>query len=245
MSYFNKPAPRPYVQAPIVTDGGYASKGVRKHAPLSYAEHKRHFWNKFMKAKKQEGFVIIKLTDNDVAYANAFAKKVVEKKMLEEHHQKDSRWEIERWMVGTLGEIALGKFLGIDIHDPSIGDSSYYAVPDLKDAIGVRCGVKSFRFQNFPLTNRVLNYNGYTKRDAYPQIFLSISLEYNVAYLFGLATVEQMAENERDEENRKFVKDENALVRKTAFTAIDELHKFKDVESLKALLSGNRGLKSS
>lgn len=246
MSYFNEPAKRPKVSTPIVMDGGgYREPGVRKHVPLDFQEHKRHFWNKFQIAKRQEGFVVIKLSDNDIAYANAFAKKIIETKMLEEHHQKDSKREIERWMVGTLGELALGQYLGVQIHDPNIGESTYFAVPDLKDAIGVSCGVKAFQFGNFPLTNRILNHKGFPKWNSYPQVFIGISLKYNVAYLFGLATVQQMADNERDETNGLYVKDANALTRKVAFTSIDTLHKFKDVETLKSLISGKRGLQSS
>lgn len=245
MSYFNQPAKKPRAYAPIVTDGGLSKTGARKHVPLDFTEHKRHFWNKFQIAKKQDGFVVIKLTDNDIAYANAFAKEIIATKMLEAHHQKDNRREVERWMVGTLGELALGRYLGVQIHDPSIGASSYFAVPDLKEAIGVSCGVKAFQFGNFPLTNRILNHKGFPKWDAYPQVFIGISLKYNVAYLFGLATVSQMAENERDEKNGLYVKDANALARKVAFTSIDTLHKFKDVKTLKSLISGQRGLQSS
>jgi len=218
---------------------------TNKHVALDYAEHRRRFWVKFYKAQKKDGFVVVSLTDNDIAYAKAFARKVIDSKMKEAHHQRDNRNETKRWVVGTLGEVALGKYLGIKIHDDKVGDSLAFNVPDLKDAIGMHCGVKAFSVNNFPLTNRLIKPDGKIKWNAYPQVFIGICSERNLAYIFGMATVAQLIANEKNLYNSQYVKDENALERKVAFTNLENLHSFKDVESLKTLISGKRGLKSS
>lgn len=214
-----------------------------KHVALNYADHRRHFWHQFYKTQKKNGFVVVKLEQNDIAYAEEFAKKVIESKLKESHHQRDNKNETKRWVIGTLGEVALGKYLGIKIHDDTVGDSLAFNVPDLKDAIGMHCGVKAFSVNNFPLTNRLIKPDGKVKWNAYPQVFIAVCLQYKKAYIFGMATVEQMIANEKNPNNAQYVKDANALERKVAFTNLENLHSFKDVENLKSLISGKRALK--
>lgn len=219
----------------------YQNLAEKQIIPLDYTEHRRLFWRNFYKAKQQKGFVVIELDDNDIAYANAFAKKVTKKKMLEDVHKKDNKNEHLRWVVGTLGEVALGKFLGVKIHDNKVGKSTDFNVPDLQDALGLRCGVKAFRVNNFPITNRILYPSGAVKKSAYPQVFIGICTERKIAYLYGVATVEDLARNERDKENEQFIKDRNASKRKVAFTQLETIPRFHDVASLKTLVSGQKG----
>ncbi|WP_442638085.1 hypothetical protein [Rossellomorea marisflavi] len=219
--------------------------GEKQIVPLDYKEHRRLFWRSFYRTKEKKGFVVIQLTDNDISYAEAFAKKVIRLKQKESHHENDGQFEFNRWVVGTLGEVALGKFLGVKIHDNKVGNSENFDVPDLQDALGLRCGVKAFRVDNFPLTNRILYESGRVKRSAYPQVFIGICTKKKVAYLYGVATVDDLAENERMEENEQFIKDRNASKRKVAFTQLETISCFHDVASLESLISGQKGSQKS
>lgn len=223
----------------------YQNLSEKQITPLDYQEHRRLFWRSFYRAKNKKGFVAIELTDNDIAYANAFAKKVIRQKKIESHHVLDGQFEEKRWVIGTLGEVALGKFLGVKIHDNKVGKSENFNVPDLQDALGLRCGVKAFQVNNFPLTNRILYESGRVKRSAYPQVFIGICTKRKVAYLYGVATVDELAENERMEENEQFIKDRNASSRKVAFTQLETISCFHDVASLESLISGQKGSRKS
>lgn len=106
----------------------------------------------------------------------------------------------ERLITGTCGNLAVVKYYGGSMKDLdfSIGDSSKYNVPDLKNFLGVDVGVKTARtgdFANLPL---VLEYTRFTdeyknspknkKKSVEAQIFAgqneSNDLKY---YIIGLA----------------------------------------------------------
>lgn len=212
-----------------------ATRG-RKHTPLDSHQHRKHFWNNFKVVKRKGKMIRVQLDEKDMQYAEDFAQRVIEEKKKEFVHQKDAINDLPRWMVGVLGEVALGKFLGVPIHDSSVGETTDYSVPDLYEPLGIRCGIKSFRLGNFPLTNRI-HRKKQTSLNAYPQIFIGIDMHEQVAYIYGVGSVDTLVRNERDSRNDRFVKDANALKRKVAFTKLGEMQSFRDKDSLETLVS--------
>lgn len=204
------------------------------HQPYSQKEHWNAFWRMFYRIKRAGKLIEIPITEDMLAEAKAFTEKVILEKQKEEVHQRDGRQEKKRWMTGTLGELALERFLGVRFRDPTVGDSIRYAVPDLS-TIGLPVGVKSFRAGNFPLVNRLLSRNP-RKPLTEAEIFIAVEPTRMKAYLFGLAFQEDLIRNEQNPENDRYVKDGNALDRKTAFTSFDTLHSFHCLEELESLI---------
>lgn len=202
---------------------------------LSSHEHRQLFTKEFDSVKYKLGVMAVSLTNKEITYAEEFARRVVKEKMKERVHKEDANNEHLRWVTGTLGEVALGKILEVKIHNNQVGDSSDFTVPDLEEPLGIIAGVKAFRIGNFPLTNRLSTSTGGSK-NAYPQVFVCVDIDNKVAYLLGVATVDVLLENEAILENNRFVKDQTALTRKTAFTAFNQLIPFKDVKSLKRII---------
>ena len=197
-------------------------------------EHRRRFWVTYYSAVRKKNVITIPLTKEMTDEAENWAKQVIEAKKKESHHKTDGHQELKRWSTGALGEIVLGKYLGVNIHDKGIGKSTSYNVPDL-EVLGLRCGVKTFNVNNFPLTNRL------SLSTSYPQIFIAVCTQYKKAYIFGMADVEDLKMNERNPETNLFVKDSNALKRKVAFIALDSLKTFKTLDDLKKLVSASEG----
>lgn len=205
------------------------------HQPYSNKEHWNAFWRTFCRMKRQNRIVEIPFSDDMLKKAERFTHEVIKEKRKERVHQRDGRNEYKRWMTGTLGELALEEFLGIKIHDPTIGHSSKYAIPDLS-SLGIPVGVKSFRVGNFPLVNRITKIPFDLYREIESQIFVGIELKRKVAYLFGLGFPETLVANERNPESNRYVKDKNALDRKTAFIDLPALHVFQSLDELKNLV---------
>lgn len=155
-----------------------------------------------------------------------FAKKVVKKKMQEDVHKGDCSREVDRWMNGYLGELAVEKYLGLKFSDLSIGDSDDYAVPDLQTA-GYKLGVKTCIYPNFPVINRNIHT---------PQIFVCVSEDRKMATILGLADVNLLKENLKLKDNDDLVYAKTMLDRKTVFSLIEKLDKVKtekDIECYK------------
>lgn len=104
--------------------------------------------------KRQNRIIEIPFSEDMLERAEHFTREVVKEKRKEKVHQRDGKNEYKRWVTGTLGELALEEFLGVRIHNPTVGHSSRYAVPNLS-SLGIPVGVKSFRVGNFPLVNRI------------------------------------------------------------------------------------------
>lgn len=202
---------------------------------VTHEEHRELFAYMFQQILRDKNAIRIEFDDADMAYAEDFATRVVEAKMKEHVHRHDGNNEIPRWVVGVLGEVALGKHLGVTIHDNTIGDSLQFTAPDLYAPLGLMCGVKTFRMGNFPLTNRLKKKNGLSAQ-SYPQVFVSVDIHNRLAYIHGVASVATLLKNEADMTNDRFVKDKTALKRKTAFTHLSALSPFEDVQSLKELV---------
>lgn len=122
-----------------------------------------------------------------------------------------------------MGEVALEQFLGIDIVDWSIGDSSIYNVPDLgKHSLDI--GVKTVEYGKFPVIH---------KNVVRPEI-INIRTLYNKILICGLATKDCL---------RKYQDDDLILSpslrrkgTKTGFYGFNELKTFKNLEELTSLL---------
>lgn len=202
---------------------------------MTSQEHRQLFYYMFNQVVKDENVIQIDFNEQDMAYAEDFAERIVKEKMKEKVHQFDGNNEIPRWVVGVLGEVALGKHLGVKIHDDTIGETHRFTAPDLFAPLGLMCGVKTFRIGNFPLTNRIRRKNGLSAQ-AYPQVFISVDIRNHCAYIHGVASVSSLLKNEADLTNNRFVKDKTALKRKTAFTHLSSLQPFSDLASLKSLV---------
>lgn len=206
-----------------------------KDGVVTHEEHRQLFNYMFNQVAKQKEMIRVDFDEKDMAYAEDFAERIVKEKMKEKVHQYDGNNEIPRWVVGVLGEVALGKHLGVKIHDDTIGETHRFTAPDLYAPLGLMCGVKTFRIGNFPLTNRLRRKNGLSAQ-AYPQVFISVDIRNQCAYIHGVASVSSLLKNEVDLTNNRFVKDKTALKRKTAFTHLSSLQPFSDFNSLKSLL---------
>lgn len=210
---------------------------IIEHRPYSQEEHWKSFWRAFYMQKRKNRIVEIPLTDEMIAEAKDFCQRIVAAKKKEKLHKKDGNYEWRRWFTGTLGEMALEKFLGVSFRDKTItvGSSYKHDVPDLSP-IGLEVGVKSFRVGNFPLVNRSkFDLETKKRKKLYGQVFIGISEEKKTAYLLGIAFDEQLYVNEINRDNERYVKDTNALLRKTAFTYFDHLYTFGSLKKLQAL----------
>ena len=155
----------------------------------------------------------VSFTDADVAKVREAAEKIAREKAKESIHQTDSYKEVDRFMTGYLGELAVEKYLGISFSDMSVGTSSSYDLPDMMPA-GYEVGVKTSVFPCFPVINRNIDI---------PQIIVCLSPDYNQAIILGYADVELLQAAAHDPEGDQYVFVKSMLSRKTAFTAIDKL----------------------
>lgn len=185
--------------------------------------------------KRQNRIIEIPFSEDMLERAEHFTREVVKEKRKEKVHQRDGKNEYKRWVTGTLGELALEEFLGVRIHNPTVGHSSRYAVPNLS-SLGIPVGVKSFRVGNFPLVNRIAQSPSPVHGEIESQIFVGIEPKRKVAYLFGIGFPETLIANERNPESDRYVKDKNALNRKTAFIDLPALHVFQSLDELKTLV---------
>ena len=169
-------------------------------------------------------FQLVKLTNKELQKIDNFTKKVILKKENESQHQIDNRSEYKRFFNGTLGEVALEKFLNISgIVDWSIGDSKKYHKPDLSQ-IGIKVGVKSVDYGLFP----VIFKNSYS-----PEI-INIIWKNKYVYVCGLASIEILNEYQSFD----LIKDEKLRLKgtKTGFYGFEHLKQFTSINQLKNLI---------
>jgi hypothetical protein len=183
--------------------------------PCSYKTHIKPFSNRFS---------LIKFSNIELERINRFVLSVIDEKKKESHHKIDNRSEYKRFFTGTLGELALEKYLGIDgIVDWSVGNSKKYHKPDLSN-IGIRAGIKTVEYGLFPII---------FKKSHTPEI-INISWKSKYVYMCGLATVDIL----NNHQSIDLIKDERLRKRgtKTGFYGFEYLHQFKHLEELKELL---------
>lgn len=202
---------------------------------ISYTkeEHRKAFWRLFFQLKNQGKLIRVPITEEMYEVAQQFVQEIVIEKSKERQHQLDPRNEEKRWMTGVLGEMVLEELLQMTFCDRTIGQSKEYAKPDLH-LLQLKIGVKSFDLGNFPLIPKGKQFN--KKRvPSDGEVFIGVSAYHREAYVFGVGFNDVIEQNELNPESIRYVKDNNAKNRKTAFIALDQLHYFQTFEDLYSL----------
>jgi hypothetical protein len=75
-------------------------------------------------------------------------KRIVDEKQKEENHRIDNLNTHKRFMTGLIGELAVEKFLNINIIDYSQSHSKFYNQPDIANQ---RIGIKTVEYGKVPL----------------------------------------------------------------------------------------------
>lgn len=168
-------------------------------------------------------FNLIKIENDDIKKIDQFIKEVRIAKKSEKHHEVDNRSLYQRFFTGTLGELALEKFLGVEgIVDWTVGNSEEYSRSDLK-GIGLDIGIKTVRYDSFPII---------FKKNFKDQIIM-IRWKSNYVYICGLAKRNILNKYQSDE----LIKDSKLRERgtKTGFYGFEHLVQFKDLDDLKSI----------
>jgi hypothetical protein len=168
-------------------------------------------------------FALMKIENVDIKRIDDFIKRIRSEKKNEDHHKIDDRSFYQRFFTGTLGELALEKFLGIEgIVDWTVGDSVDYSRSDLK-RIGLDVGVKTVRYGSFPII---------FKKNFKDQIIM-IRWKSNYVYICGLAKRNVLNKYQSDE----LINDNKLRERgiKTGFHGFEHLIQFKNLDELKSI----------
>ena len=174
-----------------------------------------------------ENFIRIEISQDDVKRIDLFAKAIIERKAKEVHHKHDNNSHYKRYYTGTLGELALEKYLGVGgIVDWTIGDSYDYHAPDLRK-LQLNVGVKTVDYGSFPLIFK----------ENYSAQIIMIKYKERHAYLCGLASKDILNKYQ----SINLVNDTRIVKRgtKTAFYGFQHLKKFNNIDELKMLLNAN------
>lgn len=180
---------------------------------MNYESHVKPFADKFIR---------IKISRENIKKADEFVKELIKAKSKESHHKIDNDSQYKRFFTGTLGELALEQYFGIEgVVDWHIGDSVKYHSPDLEN-IGLKIGIKSVNYGLFP----VIFVNSY-----YPEI---INIVYNdYVYICGVATKEIL----NTYQSIDLIKSKKLKARgtKTGFYGFEQLKTFDNLEELKLI----------
>lgn len=163
----------------------------------------------------------IELVEKDAKFLYNFIKQFQRAKQNEHIHQIDNDQEIKRYMTGFAAELALEKFLGVQIMDTSFGHSDNYNHPDL-GSLGINMGIKCGLYGNYPVV---------FKQPKNAEIITV--LRGTKIYICGVATVKDMIDYSDDNLilNAKF----RARGVKSGFYGFDQLKPFKNLEELKEI----------
>ena len=167
----------------------------------------------------------IELPEMLVEQAKFFAEQVVIEK-LGEGKWKDKRNLYQRFLTGSLGELAMEEYLGMrGIMDWSIGHSKKYDRPDL-ESIGIHAGIKTVRHGLFPLVKA---------KPEYPEVILIMVNNYHFV-LCGVASVQMMCKHSTME----LIKDERARAKgtKSGYYGFSELEMFGNYQELQSIVRG-------
>jgi hypothetical protein len=146
---------------------------------------------------------------------------VIKRKQHESHYKIDGVSKGKRWLTGWSGEKAVGKYLGLDFSDYSVGNSHDYDEPDLA-SVGYGVGVKSVCKGDFPLIKKPRPSYQVTQ----PQIIV-LKEDHTTYRICGVASPEIL--NEKSHYSDLLVKSSDVLSRgeKSAFYRFDLLkHNF-------------------
>lgn len=158
---------------------------------------------------------------------NDLVKEIIQRKKFETHHLIDDKNEYKRFFTGLLGEAALEQFLGVDIIDWSIGDSSIYNEADLKKS-GFNIGIKTVEAWKFPVVH---------KHVIRPEL-INVKLDDKTIVFFGYASKKSLESKQDD----KFIL--SPLLRsrgtKSAFFGFSEIIPIKDYSHLMKIYKENQ-----
>lgn len=127
--------------------------------------------------------ITIECTKEDFDLIKEYCNKLAWEKSKEKLYWGDGADVYERNVSGKMAEVAVGKWLGQEIVDLSIGESKDYSLPDLLPA-GYEVGIKCCR-----VTSGVPYVPTYPKC---PEIICAYDEKQDKLYIMGLATVEVM-----------------------------------------------------
>jgi len=133
-------------------------------------------------------FELVTIDDVTIERVKSFVSNLINVKLLEGHHKKDSGMEYKRWMNGILGECAVEKYIDKKFVDLSIGDSNKYHIPDMS-SLGIQCGIKTVEIGKFPII---------FKTPKTPEIIVIKESKYNY-YICGVATIAVLNEYQSDD----------------------------------------------
>ncbi len=167
-------------------------------------------------------FKLVQLEESDYEGLDDFVKKIVIQKQNEVGHKIDNWNEEKRWTTGQLGEVVIGKFLGLKVVDYTIGESKMYNYADLKKH-DINCGIKTVEYGKFPLVKK-----GYEE----PEIIIIKKNKFDF-YIAGLAEPLYMSLYHSDD----LVLDPNLRAKnhKTGFYGFFKLKQFNNINELKEL----------
>lgn len=166
----------------------------------------------------QSNFSRIELSIEEEALVYTTAHAIADKKKSESGYAVDNKSLIKRWMTGLGGEVALGKYLGVEIIDTNVGESSEFNIGDLSK-IGLNIGVKSVEYKKFPLIHT---------RPTRPEIVLLKHPDRFTYMICGLYLPEIM----RRYSSPELVLDPRVRESKTGFYGIPFYKSFSSIEDL-------------
>ncbi|SEQ47157.1 hypothetical protein SAMN05216232_2533 [Virgibacillus subterraneus] len=170
-----------------------------------------------------EHFRLVVIDDKTLYEIDQFAKSIVKVKKNESHHKYDNNSHYKRYFTGTLGEVALEKYLNVSgIVNWSIGDSKKYHEPDLKN-IGVNAGIKTVDYGLFPIIFK----------KSYSNEIIMIRWKKRYVYICGLASKEVLYKYQSDD----LIKDPKLKARgtKTGFYGFEQLQGFTNLDELRRI----------
>jgi hypothetical protein len=159
----------------------------------------------------------------DIKRIDHFIKDIKLIKPSENHHKSDNSSLYQRFFTGTLGELALEKFLGVDgIVNWDVGDSKDFHKSDLK-RIGLSVGIKTVRYGQFPVIFKK-NYN---------HEIIMIRWQSRYVYVCGLAKKEILNKYQSDD----LIVDPKLKERgtKTGFYGFEHLLPIGNLDNLKQI----------
>lgn len=175
--------------------------------------------------KHSKNYISISVTEKDMEVLKGFCSSIEEAKLKEKHYQVDDENIFDRFKTGVGGELAVGKWLGVDSLDLTIGISHFYNSGDLT-GLGIDCGVKSVEWGKYHVIHT---------KPTRPEIM--VIKETDLDFLIcGVATVEVM----KRYSDINLIVDPKLRARgtKTGFYGYDKLQQFTNFDELKAIVNG-------
>ncbi len=172
-------------------------------------------------------FIRIEISQDEAERIDLFVKAIIQRKAKEVHHKHDNNSHYKRYYTGTLGELALEKYLGVaNIVDWTIGDSNDYHAADLRK-LKLNVGVKTVDYGSFPLIFKI----------SHSAEIIMIKWEKRHVYICGLASKDILNKYQ----SINLVNDRRIIERgtKTGFYGFQHLKTFNNIDELKKLLNAN------